>query len=391
MRIEDRLRSTFSTRAGSARPSEDAWEAIEADLARRQRRRAVAGFLAAGSAVALLVVSTGWLWSALRETPGPGSENEAPLNPRVAATIRVGASPAGLSVGEDAVWVAVPKDPCAGEVVRIDLATNGVAARIPIEGYPSDLTVGWGSVWVEGSVCGPLGRLTGAVTRIDATSGRVLSTIEVGDSTADVAAGEGAVWVTVPSRDGSSVVRIDPQTDTVVARIPVEGDPRDVLAGEGGVWLFGVAPEEQPGLSGMQVTHIDPVENQVVATIPDAVSLGVGEGFVWVGVWLDRYEGGLLRLDPGTDRPVGEAIEGAFAGFAGEHDTIGTLAVGGGGVWYWSSGGERARIFRLNAATLELDASAATGEIWIDAAVAPDGETLWISNYEDTVTRIDLR
>jgi hypothetical protein len=29
--------------------------------------------------------------------------------------------------------------------------------------------------------------------------------------------------------------------------------------------------------------------------------------------------------------------------------------------------------------------------LWIDAALNPTADTLWISNYRDTVTRIDLR
>jgi hypothetical protein len=32
-----------------------------------------------------------------------------------------------------------------------------------------------------------------------------------------------------------------------------------------------------------------------------------------------------------------------------------------------------------------------TGQTWIDPALDPAGETLWISNYEGTATRIDLR
>jgi DNA-binding beta-propeller fold protein YncE len=350
--------------------------------------------LAAGAAVLLSAVSTAWLWSAFGWKPGPGSENEAPLNPRVTATIDVGASPAGIAAGEAAVWVAVPRDDCAGQVVRIDPATNNVAARIPIDGYPSDLAVGFGSVWVEGVLCTEDDGDVATITRIDPETNTAVAAAAVGSESArsaDVAVGEGAVWVTVSDPDVREVVRIDPATDRIVARIPVEGDPRDIVVGEEGVWVFGVAPEDEPSLSNMQVSHIDPVDNRVVGTIRDAVSLGVGEGVVWVGAWLDLYEGGLLRIDPATDQPIGEPIEGSFPGFAGEHDTIGTLLVGGGGVWSWTGGGQSARIFRLNAATLEIDASVAPQGLWIDAALNPTADTLWISNYRDTVTRIDLR
>lgn len=419
MRIEDRVRDTLSTRARSARPSEDAWEAIEAGLARRQRRRAAAGFLAAGSAVVLLAVSTAWLWSGLRGGPGPGTKNQPPLNPRVTATIDVGNFPAGIAVGEGAVWVvlpsAVPGEDCGGEVVRIDPETNGVAARIPINGWPSNVAVGFGSVWVEGLLCTPDGDVP-AVSRIDPHTNTVVGAVEVagpgvGSTSADLAVGEGAVWVTVspdPTADAGEVVRIDPATDGVVARVPVEGTPRDVLVGEGGVWVLSLLPgreahlcgaegpcEGPPGsLSGMEVLHVDPVTNDVVGRHPNALSVGVGEGAVWMGVWLTEGGLGLARVDPRSGRPIGEPLPGDFRGFAGEHGTIGTIVAGDGGVWLWgfpSVDSEHGMIYRLNASTLEIDASVAPQGTWIDAALDPAGGTLWISNYEDTVTRIDLR
>ena len=40
-------------------------------------------------------------------------------------------------------------DPSGGEVVRIDPATNEVTARIPVDGWPRDIVVGDGSVWLQ--------------------------------------------------------------------------------------------------------------------------------------------------------------------------------------------------------------------------------------------------
>jgi hypothetical protein len=57
-----------------------------------------------------------------------------------------------------------------------------------------------------------------------------------------------------------------------------------------------------------------------------------------------------------------------------------------------SSARGQARIYRLNAATLEEDASVALNPArdWIDAALDPETHTLWISHYQELVTRIDL-
>ena len=48
-------------------------------------------------------------------------------------------------------------------------------------------------------------------------------------------------------------------------------------------------------------------------------------------------------------------------------------------------------IYRLNAATLEVDASVGPEGTWIDAALDQAADVLWVSNYQDTVTRINLR
>jgi hypothetical protein len=144
----------------------------------------------------------------------------------------------------------------------------------------------------------------------------------------------------------------------------------------------------------MEVLHVDPVTNEVVGTYPNTLSVGVGEGAVWMGVWLTEGDLGLVRVDPRSGRRIGEPLPGDFRGFAGEHGTVGTLVAGDGGVWLWGFPGvdsEDGMIYRLNAATLEVDASVGPEGTWIDAALDQPADVLWVSNYEDTVTRIDLR
>jgi DNA-binding beta-propeller fold protein YncE len=358
----------------------------------------------------MLLVSTAWLWTALRAGPRPGSVSQAPLNPRVTATIDVGRYPQGIAVGEGSVWVATPSDGCSGEVLRIDLATNEIVARVAVDGWPSDVAVGLGSVWVEGEVCAQEG-VRSALVRIDPGTNRAVATIPMGETTGDVAVGGGAVWVTVTeygARSSGELVRVDPSSGNVAARIPITGDPRDVVLGEGAVWVMSRLPDQEanlcadedpcgasPGsLSGIQVLQIDPSTNEVVRTYQNALSVAVGEGALWMSVWLTEGTSGLVRYDPQTGHPVGDPAPGDFRGFAGEHGTIGTLVTDDGGLWYWgltTPTSARGVIHHIDASTMEIDASVAPDGIWIDAALDAATGTLWISNYEDTVTRIDLR
>ena len=66
-----------------------------------------------------------------------------------------------IAVGEGAVWVS---NPCDGSVLKID-PRSGVTTRIPVGGDPSDIGIGFGSVWVSD--------MDGTETRIDPDSGRI--------------------------------------------------------------------------------------------------------------------------------------------------------------------------------------------------------------------------
>jgi DNA-binding beta-propeller fold protein YncE len=63
-----------------------------------------------------------------------------------------------------------------------------------------------------------------------------------------------------------------------------------------------------------------------------------------------------------------------------------------GGVWFV---GKEAAVSRLNTVTLEVDASVTVGAVAQDstlhAALDASTETIWVANYEGTVTRVDLR
>lgn len=312
----------------------------------------------------------------------------APIRPRVTATIQVGASPRAVAVGEGAVWATVDNangGPDDHLVVKIDPATNEIMGSVQLP-EAGDLAVGESSVWV-------LSRLAAdaAVLRIDPSTTEVEATIPVGLNPSNVVVAEGAVWVTVTTttptlRPSGEVVRIDPATNEVVARIPVsDGWPRDVVVGEGSVWAYGhsgYSPEH--GWEASSLWRIDPLTNELAATVLDQTgflgdggylpdNVAVGDGWVWAAS--DRGKG--LRIDPTTGTfTVFELAEGGFAWpFLAHEDHV-----------FFGLG--TVRILEME--TLEGVGSIALDSQVADAALDPAMGTLWIANYEGTVTRIDL-
>jgi YVTN family beta-propeller protein len=132
------------------------------------------------------------------------------------------ASPAGIAVGERAIWLT---DPEAGNVVRVD--PSGLVTPITVGNAPTGIAVGGGGVWVADS-------LDDAVVRIDPDTRSVTATIPVGRSPAGVAYGAGSVWV-ADSGDGT-VTRIDPHTDKP-RTITVGGSPQAITIADGKAWV----------------------------------------------------------------------------------------------------------------------------------------------------------
>jgi hypothetical protein len=115
------------------------------------------------AALALTVFAgAAWFaWVAFRPDeptgPTPRPVSPGPFNPHVAAAIDLGPNTVSVAVGVGGVWVGRFVDeserPCSGAVIRIDPATNEVAATVPVNGVIEDVAVGFGSVWAEGYRC----------------------------------------------------------------------------------------------------------------------------------------------------------------------------------------------------------------------------------------------
>ena len=258
--------------------------------------------------------------------PLPKPPPPAPSLLKVAATIPVGFSPAGIAVADGAVWAASWFTEPAGKVVRIDPTRNVVTATIalPATGF-TWVAAGSGSVWVAIAEGGPepgaSHRLT--VVRIDPQTNSIVATLRPGVAPArpaPIAIGEGAVWAT--NFEESTVARIDPATNALVTKIATtaepgrqdRGHPSGIAVTAGAVWVM----NHREG----KLLRIDPATNAIVATVDTQDGrVGAGEGSVWVAAaGGDRVD----RIDPATNR-----VTATIFGCRETHD----VAVGGGFVW----------------------------------------------------------
>lgn len=315
------------------------------------------------------------------------SSSESDVQPRVRASIQLASrgQATALLAAEEGVWVAAyEKD--GSKVVRIDPVTSEVVATIPVAAVPTwgaggdGMAAAEGAVWVTGGADGEA-----LLQRIDPSINEVVATIALGGGAgADVAVGESGVWVSAFGLgSGMRVIRVDPATSRVVATIPVEGDwIREIFALDGTVLVRSLVGKDSTLTA---LTVIDPTSNRVVASNRMEKPHGpfvAWEGVVWAGAGRE-----LLRVDPHTGRLLGDPI------FVERGVSLTSLLAGEGGIWFvgYEPDDERdpATVDRLNAETGEIDVSLDPPEAPI--AIAMDKDSIWLLNYEGSLTRIELR
>ncbi len=224
-----------------------------------------------------------------------GQTDEIASNRDVASTV----DPKAVTTSGDAVWVTrVPSK----TLERIDPSL--VAAATPLIALPHApyaLAADGATLWVtslEDSI----------VMAVDTSTGRVKATVQVPSPTA-VAVGGGSVWV-VEHADGK-LARIDPVAARVTAEVPIgKGglDPDCSMCAETVVYAFDSAwTADGVGRSITRVDHRSlkattyPTANRVwsVAAYGGYV---YGSQFEEVDGYIDRHTGGLVRIDPRTNR-----------------------------------------------------------------------------------------
>lgn len=240
--------------------------------------------------------------AAVPATPAPSV-----LPDGIVAEIPVGEGPGYADVVDGSVWVGNHR---SDTVMRIDPATNTVAATVAVPGEPTGITAGFGSIWtyVIGSNPG--------VRRIDVATEEVIASIPIdapGGSYTGFVAGAGSMWV---APEGGRLYRIDPSDNTATDVRGLDTDcPGSLAFADGSLWHV-------PLCGAPVVLRIDPDSGEVITKVevPDASHA------VWAGldrVWTVSAWGDLAEIDPGKN----ELVRSKSIGLAAEQLRTGLDAV----------------------------------------------------------------
>jgi hypothetical protein len=223
----------------------------------------------------------------------------------------------GMTAGAGAVWVTVQ----GAGVLRIDPASARVVARIPVT-TKEPPAVGAGAVWVV--CCGAdTKRSAGRLVRIDPATNRVAATIALHGLPDAVGAGPSGVWVRGAR---GPLWRIDPAANRLAAAITIPGglggQQGGVLVGRAGVWVSNPA--------GATVYQLDPHRNRLGDQSFEAIGTDLVEaadGTAWVaadGMRLIGMHGNAPVRTLFADDPTANQVTALVAGPAGAGMWAGT-------------------------------------------------------------------
>ena len=173
-----------------------------------------------------------------------------------------------IAVGEDGVWFL--SSGTRPKLIKIDPATNAVAATFNAPQSSTSVRAGFGALWITNAT-------DGNVARINPADGSVVAVIPTGAFADFLAVGEGAVWV--QNNDDGTVSRVDPATNAATATITVSGRPiqgGDIAVGGGSVWAR---------VSDVLIAQIDPATNTVIARFGESWgsgSVAADDEAVWI-------------------------------------------------------------------------------------------------------------
>jgi hypothetical protein len=314
---------------------------------------AVLGTAAAVAALFVVVV-------ALRAVAPPPQPTDA----KVVATVRIGGQPRDAVLAGGSMWVA----DYGGAVVRLDLSTRKVRARISLTGTPVSVAADGEVVWVlsiddDGS--------RSRLYKLDARNGRILDRVPVGGWAVAVAAGAGGLWL-LPSIHSGDVERIDPTTYRRTAFIPKLAEEGLAVSGRS-VWV------RRDDI----VLQIDGVSGRVVNRVAGiAPPSDVGSRRTLLpdaeGAWVVGGSDGLLyRVERG--RVVRKLTVG---------QTAGALARSRSAIWVSAS----PRVDRYELVRVDPDDGRVTGRVplgfQIPQTLVPDGKVLWVVTSAGDVLRV---
>lgn len=229
----------------------------------------------------------------------------------------------------------------------------------------------------------------GSVAMIDPAGERVVARTEVGVEPTLVAAGYGGVWV-LNKADGT-VTRLDPHTGRRVSTLEPDAAVNTMALGAGGLWFAGPPRGVSAPLEDAKLERINPATGKVDRKFDTTIGATVVAAGAQA-LWSTGYLGSSIR---------GAARSSALTGAMRRLDIsiYGDLVTAGDTAVYYV-GSLSKRIARLsaqtglvtNSLTLATDASLAAGLVPPDpTGVVAGGDSVWISESDGTVLRIDPR
>jgi outer membrane protein assembly factor BamB len=156
-------------------------------------RRIAAAAVAAAAATAVAV-----------QVGDQAPEREQGIAPQVSRL--EGFHATSLAAAEGSLWVTQYD---IDRLLRIDLKTGKIAARIDVGGSPGGVIAAAGAVWVHDWEHGRL-------LKVDTRTNRVVTTLKVGTNNSDIAFAAASVWTI---DEHGQLVRVDPDTAAVTRRL----------------------------------------------------------------------------------------------------------------------------------------------------------------------------
>lgn len=364
----------------------------------RGRRLAAA---AVATVVAIVAVAIAYIALRVDTRSAEPSPIHVPMGePRITAEIPIpeDSLALGVAVGAGSAWVGVGHDmgQAAGEVLRIDLATNEIVARIPVRQGSAVFSATNDAVWISSNAVSH-----SLLERIDPIANAVVAEVQIpGRQISAIAADATDVWaITIAdvSEDGSrgvaSLVRIDPATNEVVADIALgsqlTGYQDEIQIGREAVWVLGVRwVEPENAEYGSDLIRVDPSTNEIVARVPvGGFHMVVGSDEVWAkfpadGAFDETVERWLWTRVNGHTNEMSEPFP---------FDADGLQFVSADALW--SVGydeQENVRVTRFDPGTLEVQArSEPIRSYYTGAVLDPSSGTVWIAAVR-AIVRVDI-
>ncbi len=185
-------------------------------VTRRSRRN-----LAVGAAIALLALAALTAYVLTRDSGGLSSVSANsvgvidPASNELVAEVPVGIDPQAIATGLGGVWVTNVEDETVSRIDPTD--TTARDATITVDGYPSDLAVGGGTVWVALGALAELQRINPEQNEAASPTSALGDDTPCGPPRASIAYGGGSAWFVC---EGGPIGRINGRTSVATT------DPR---------------------------------------------------------------------------------------------------------------------------------------------------------------------